>query len=250
MNMTTRLKIAPDLRNSPESDLAGSLPQSFALGKEIYSGRNSVRVFPAGDKNVVVKKYARCGFLKALGYLFHSGKARRAYKYGIIMLERGILTPLPIAYVETRRGPLIVDSYFVSEADFSPSLVFMRQRDFDPELADRLALYLLRLHQAGILHGDLNLTNILLRPDGNFVLIDTNRSKIFPTGKFPSRRRRLANIIRVTHRRDLLRRILLTYARAACEPDSDAFCRDGLRFLLRMEARKRFLHSFRKKKKK
>ena len=65
----------------------------------------------------------------------------------------------------------------------------------------------------GILHGDLNPTNILYHTDDTgqyrFSLIDTNRSKF----KRPTRDDCLKNLKRLTHRRELLTYITTLYAR-------------------------------------
>jgi aminoglycoside phosphotransferase (APT) family kinase protein len=76
-----------------------------------------------------------------------------------------------------------------------------------------LAGFLVELHRKGILHGDLNLTNILYRPSDNgyhFSLIDNNRSTFVA---HPSQEVCLKNMVRLTHNRELLAEIITQYAR-------------------------------------
>ncbi len=216
-------------------------------GRLLYQGRNTVKVYKVDGRELVIKKFATCSWLRALGYLFVTPKSKRAYLYGLQINKRGIKTPESIAYIQTYRGALLRNAYYISEPDYSRDMTHLRRPDFDETAAAALAQYLVRMHRAGLLHGDLNLTNVLRADDGSFRLIDTNRSKILPEGKMPSQTQIEQNLMRLTHRRDLMKVILKHYALNAGIQDRVSFTCNVLKRVLKMEARKHFLHALKNK---
>ena len=153
-------------------------------GEEIYKGRNTIKRYVIDGVDLVVKSFREPILVNrfAYTYLRHS-KARRSYEYSFELLRRGILTPDPIAYVETYSGTLIKNSYFVSLNISSGDTL----RDmglgisYSEELLKALAGYLVTIHNAGVYHIDLSPGNILYERDRNgnysFYLIDINRMK-------------------------------------------------------------------------
>lgn len=185
-------------------------------GTLLYSGRNMVKVFKLGDREVVVKRYKVPILIQRFVYTFlRPGKAERAYRFGFEFLRRGFETPEPIAYIENKSGGLLRDSYFISARSEGTPLydILVRPMDFPNEIAKETGSLMAQLHRNGIMHGDPNLNNVLLKtePDGSrhYVLIDTNRSKF--ADKF-SYKRICKNLMRLTHRRDLLPVILDGYS--------------------------------------
>jgi tRNA A-37 threonylcarbamoyl transferase component Bud32 len=123
--------------------------------------------------------------------------------------------------------------------DFTPDLVnVLRHRDFDASLAKQLGVFVAYMHQNGVLHGDLNLSNILYDKDTGFKLIDTNRARIVAS---PSREKCIDDLRRVTHRRDLLKVVTRAYAEARGW-NVDETLHSIFKSLLRFEKRKRVLH--------
>lgn len=237
--------INPKHRSAALTNYIDNLPKSFEeSGEIIYRGRNTVRQVNINGREYIVKKFHTCSLFRGLLNLFRSPKALRAYKYGLEFLKRGVETPEPVAMINIYRAGLVYQSYFISLPDHSPDLTFLRQPGFNTKEARLLAHFLHQVQTMGIMHGDLNLTNILLHdPTSNnplkrYALIDTNRSRILRAGQQPGRNQRAANLMRVTHRRDLLRYIISSL------PISDATpgVRDVFRLLLQWERRKRILH--------
>lgn len=193
------------------------IPASFEReGEVLHGGRNTVKRFPRLDTNWVVKRYKHPNLIQRIAYTFFKpGKAERAYRYAQILQEKGIDTPDGIAYIELKSHGLLSDCYFISpectDRPIFPELV--ETPDYDHALADELAAFFVEMHRKGVLHGDLNLSNILYRKEADgklhFTVIDTNRSRFKDT---LSRRECLCNLKRVTHRRDLLDYIVRRYA--------------------------------------
>lgn len=191
------------------------LPSVFdSSGKLLYDGRNRVKSFTVGDTVMVVKRYKRPNIIQSISYtFFRKSKALRAYLFAGMLRERGFDTPREVACIEIGRGILMSDSYFVSASCTLPALSeLLRVEDFDRGAACDLAAFLVRLHAGGVLHGDLNLTNILYdkQPDGHykFTLIDTNRSKFRQTTHSDC----IENLKRLTHDEALMTYVVRQYA--------------------------------------
>lgn len=236
------LALSPQL-----SAFISALPASFETGgRVIYTGRNTLKSFRIDGRELIVKRYRRLSFARSLLYLGRTSKARRAYEYAHEYLRRGIRTPEPLAYIDLRRGPLLHDSYFISLPLYAPDLTTLRRPDYDSHEVALLSRFVYELQQRGLLHGDLNLTNILLAdatacdPLRRYAVIDLNRSRILPSGKLPTLSQRSTNLMRLTHRRDLLRAILRSFPQLPAH--NTRLITQTFRQLFRLEARKRFLH--------
>ena len=213
--MKTRLKINPAYNCLDE--WLRSLPEFFeSSGTTIFRGRNEIRRISAPDgTDLVVKRFGHLPLFRRLIYsTVASSKARRAFNFGNRFLELGFNTPEPVACIEIYKRGILADAYFVSRyTSFTPLFEPLVSVDrFDSALADDVARLMADLHERGAVHGDPNLNNILYQrqPDGSVALslIDTNRSH---SGRI-SKRRCLKNLMRVTHRRDLMRHIAGRYA--------------------------------------
>ena len=213
--MKTRLKINPSY--SALSDWLSQLPDDFGRGTVIYRGRNEIRRFTAPDgTEFVVKRFGRLPLLRRVIYsTVVRSKASRSFDYGKRYLDLGFNTPEPVASIELLKGGILADAYYVSlyspaEPLFGP---LVKADRFDSALADEVAQLMIDLHAKGAIHGDPNLKNILYnRSDDASVtlsLIDTNRSSFH---RHISKRAALKNLMRVSHRRDLMRQIAGRYA--------------------------------------
>lgn len=198
-------------------DFIKSLPETFESGgTTLYKARNTVKKFTCDGIDLIVKRYKRPNAVQRVVYtLFRPSKAARAYSYANILLDRGYATPTPIAYIEIKKGGLINECYFISTVTTDTPLydALVETPDFDRELAAKLAQYVAQMHIDGVMHGDPNLNNILYNreEDGttHFTLIDTNRST-FKSNL--SKSSCISNLVRLTHRRDLLEYLISRYA--------------------------------------
>lgn len=210
----TKTVISPDYRDMAEWLL--SVPERFSRGdgEVLHCGRNEVRLFDCNGTRLVVKRYKRPNMIQRVAYtFFKKGKAERAFLFAGELRKRGFDTPHEAAYIEIKSGGLLLDSYFISAECTLPAVAPLLDRDEpDSEAASALASLLVRLHEKGVLHGDLNLSNILYSRDGGghfeFSLIDTNRSKF----KQPTKAECLDNLKRLTHNRRAMESIVSCYA--------------------------------------
>ncbi len=168
-----------------------SIPGIFDTeGETIYHKRNHIKVMTAPDGTVVnVKRYqvphGVNRYVYSLG--IRKPKGLRAYLYPQRLLERGIETPEPIAYIEERSNGLLGHCYFVSvQSPYTHTMYELgeaREGEYE-EIAKAFGKFTARMHDRQVLHLDYSPGNILfdLRPDGTyrFSLVDTNRMYFGP----------------------------------------------------------------------
>ena len=207
------------------SDFIREIPRIFPHeGELLYDKRNKVKRFIASGETLIVKKFKRPHLIQRIAYtFFRKSKAERAYLYAGMFREKGFDTPHEIAYLEQKAHGLFADGWFVSTECKEPSMKQLLQgkEDFDKPSADALARFLADLHRKGILHGDINLSNILYRVENGhyrFTLIDTNRSTFLTS---PDKAACLENLKRLTHQKELLEYIVRKYAEARNWPPEE-----------------------------
>lgn len=163
-----------------------SLPEHFGEGQLVYAGRNEIRKFNWDGHVVVAKRFARVGFIKKVIYTyFRPNKALRSYSNGMEIIHRGVNTPEPIAYVETKSHKLIKDLYYLSAETKAKDIKgeLIDKEPYNEGLLEAYSKFVASLHEKGIYHRDLNPTNVLFEPDGKggyrFTLIDVNRMTFY-----------------------------------------------------------------------
>ena len=164
------------------------LPEQFEqLGEVIYDKRNQLRVIEAPDGTLVnAKRYCVPRQPNRLVYSLgiRPPKGRRAFLYPTPLLERGIDTPEPIAYIEQRnRWGLLGESYFVSvQSPLSHTLYEFgdAQKGTYEEMARELGQFTALMHDREVLHLDYSPGNILWDKDDDgyhFAVVDINRMR-------------------------------------------------------------------------
>ena len=221
-----------------------TIHQNFQQGKEIYKGRNSIRVFRVGDLELNVKQYCRPNIFNRFVYSFlRAPKGLRAYHYPQRIIEAGFETPMPVAYVELRRGGLIDVSYFISlQCPYSRRFYEFGNAELTPELCEisrAFARFTAGLHRADILHLDYSPGDVLFdRVNGEwrFSLVDTNRMYFGPV----SLARGCANFARLWGQPQWFKLLAKEYALARGYDPAE--CEKHV-----MRARRRFWQRFQKR---
>ncbi len=168
------------------------LPEDFErLGRVIYDSRNQLRVIEAPDGTLVnAKRYAVPRHINRLIYSLgiREPKGLRAYRYPTRLLQLGIETPEPIAYIEQRHGGLLGLCYFISvQSPLGHTLYELNkaQQGTYEELADALGKFTARMHECEVLHLDYSPGNILWDKDDDgyhFSVVDINRMRFGKVG--------------------------------------------------------------------
>lgn len=160
-----------------------SVPDTFEReGRIIYSGRNLIKVMEVDGVEINVKRYGIPALANRIVYsFFRTPKGKRAFEYPQMLLQKGVETPVPIAYIEERKCGLINYSYFISmQSPYQRNFYEFGNADVErcKDVIIAFAQYTANLHQAGIMHRDYSPGNILFdQIDGeyHFMLVDINR---------------------------------------------------------------------------
>ena len=123
--------------------------------------RSALSAVAAGGRRAVVKETGWRGLGHALGDALRGSPGRRAWLAGHGLLARRIAAARPLAYLERRRLGLPVASWVVLE-DLRPAAPANLLGARAETVLDALARLLVELHRAGVDHGDLKATNVLL----------------------------------------------------------------------------------------
>ncbi len=161
------------------------LPERFHKeGTCIYKGRNELRIFEEKGYQLVVKSYKRPNLFNRIAYGFlRSSKAERAYRYGLLLVEKGFGTPTPVGFVTCRQGLFFENSYSISLQSACPyTFRDFGKRDFErwKEILEAIAILTARLHDSGILHKDYSAGNILFDDSQEIIpveIVDLNRMR-------------------------------------------------------------------------
>lgn len=152
-------------------------------GKVVYEGRNTLKSYSVEGISVIVKNFKKPHLFNKLIYTFlRPTKAQRSYEYAFQLLERGVNTPAPIAYIEEKIGGLINRSYYISvyEREFTEIREHMFGKNYDEPFLKDLVQFIAHAQQQGVLQKDLSPGNILTKKEGDkniFTLVDINRTE-------------------------------------------------------------------------
>ena len=164
------------------------LPEDFEqLGEVIYDKRNQLRVITAPDGTLVnAKRYCVPHVINRVVYSLgvRQPKGLRAFTYPRRLLDRGIPTPEPIAYIEQRNSlGLLNECYFVSVQSRLKHTMFEfgnAQEGTYEEMARELGHFTAMMHEREVLHLDYSPGNILWDKDDDgyhFAVVDINRMR-------------------------------------------------------------------------
>ncbi len=163
---------------------AKNIQEQFKGDSEtIHDGRNILRIFDVKNTKVVVKSFKIPNIVNQIVYsFFRDSKAARSYMYSQKLLELGIATPHPIAFVEQRNLGLFKQSYYICEHfdfDFEIRAVLKDAAFADRErIFKEFAGFSYKLHEAGVYHVDYSPGNVLIKKEDNhytFMIVDVNR---------------------------------------------------------------------------
>lgn len=192
--------------------------QEIVTDDMLHNGRNKIILCssPTGEK-FALKKYKRHDLIKKVAYtFFKQNKAKRAYENARELRARGFNTPREVAYIEEWENGLITQVYYIcaytERTAISEQLASIEP--FDRDLATSYAEFVALLHHKGVLHVDLNSTNVLFCKEGenySFELIDINRM-CFYENEVP-KAECMRNLTLFWHFDNLYRHVLNIYAR-------------------------------------
>ncbi|MCM1318823.1 MAG: lipopolysaccharide kinase InaA family protein [Muribaculaceae bacterium] len=195
--MNTLIHTTADVSSQQLSDI---ITAAANRGTVIFDGRNKLISVPYKGNKLVVKRFAS-GIKNKLVYAIFKSKAHKSFANATELAARGIGTPAPIGYAECRgKFNTLLDSYYVCEYDSRESLKEGIEK-YGRECLSAFAAFVADLHANGIIHKDLNNTNVRVAYNNqfSFTLIDLNRMQIYPRGEGIPLHERFANLCRFSY---------------------------------------------------
>lgn len=148
------------------------VPQGNVRYEQVYEdGRNFVDRISTGGKSFVVKQYREVPFWKRMLYSsLLKSKAQQAYEKANYLLEHGIETAPPVAYIVVRRMGFYHTSYFVSE--------------YLPYIPGRRMWHLIKVRREHekILMGYMNFKRLLTEKGIDITDADPNNTLVYKRG--------------------------------------------------------------------
>jgi tRNA A-37 threonylcarbamoyl transferase component Bud32 len=168
--------------------------------KTLHWGRNYLYVTRMetvqGPVDVVVKQFRNQGAKARLNRRLKGSKAERSWKVARALVDAGLLTPAPVMRIESvePEGPSF---YICRQLEGATEARYILREatagNADPGFLQDLGRLARRLHDAGIWFRDFTSGNVLVHPDGLY-LVDLNRARI---GKAPSLSERMRDLSRM-----------------------------------------------------
>ncbi len=195
----------------------------------LQKGRNIIVKYKRSNgEEIVIKSFKSPNFINKIIYrFFRKSKAKRSFEYANVLMNKGIGTPMPIAYYECFDIIGLKESYYVSE-HIKADLTFRElvQTDYpDGEnILRQFTRFSFEMHQKGIEFLDHSPGNTLIKNNENgkysFYLVDLNRMKFHETIDFQTR---MKNLSRLTPKREMVAIMSNEYAKVSGENENTVF---------------------------
>lgn len=185
-------------------------------------GRGSSFFLKASDSEQwVLRPYRRGGLIAKLSekrYLWLGEERTRAFRelrLNAALYDQGLPVPRSVACCVMRYGPTYEAALITVRIPGAQALAsLLAAGEADEALLQRVGAMIKRFHQAGLDHVDLNARNILIDPHGEPWLIDLDRCRLRPPGKWQEHNiNRLARSLKKFHCHSVLPTILKGYNR-------------------------------------
>ncbi|WDF61240.1 Kdo domain containing protein [Flavobacterium sp. KACC 22758] len=203
-------KVNPIFENSTESIL-NTIKMFSSTGELFGNGdRNKIKLFDFNEKKINIKSFKIPNLINKIAYrYFRKSKARRSFEYATILLEKGIGTPEPIAFLENFNILGLKDSYYVSEhlnADLTyRELVEIPNYPDNENILRQFTRFSFGLHEKGIEFLDHSPGNTLIKKNNegtyDFFLVDLNRMEFHESMTFE---KRMKNLCRLTPLKEMV----------------------------------------------
>ena len=191
--------------------------------------RNIIKLFELEGMTMNIKSFKIPNLINKIAYrYFRKSKARRSYEYATLLLEKGIGTPQPIAYLENYNWIGLKDSYYASEhlmCDLTyRELVEIPTYPDHENILRQFTRFSYSLHQKGIEFKDHSPGNTLIKKSAegqyDFFLVDLNRMNFHEEMSFELR---MKNLCRLTPVKEMVEVMSNEYAKVSGESEDLIF---------------------------
>lgn len=134
------------------------------------SFKNKIAFLEIGKIGAIIKIHSYKSTWHKIKRFFRRTRASKSWHYSLLFNGNGIPTPRPIAYKETRIGPLRGRSYFIYEwVDGMSGEEYFRNNEKNPEKIQKAIHSIIeitrKIRGLGLIHGDIRLANMIFRGD-------------------------------------------------------------------------------------
>jgi len=181
--------------------------------------RNKIKLFDLNGKTINIKSFKVPNIVNKIAYkYFRKSKAKRSFEYATILLEKGIGTPQPIAFLENFTPIGLKDSYYasehlVTELTYRELVEIPTYPDHD-NILRQFVKFTFDLHQKGVEFLDHSPGNTLIKKvtesTYDFFLVDLNRMNFYETMSFEQR---MNNFSRLTPQKEMIAIMSNEYAK-------------------------------------
>ena len=181
--------------------------------------RNTIKLFDLNGQSINIKSFKIPNLINKIAYrYFRKSKARRSFEYATNLLEKGIGTPQPIAYLENYNWLGLTSSFYVSEHLVTEltfrELVEIPEYPENEIILRQFTQFCFDLHEKGIEFLDHSPGNTLIKKVGDqkytFYLVDLNRMNFHTTMDFDMR---MKNLSRLTPKKEMIAIMSEEYAK-------------------------------------
>lgn len=221
--------LSPSVK-SIEDKIFLSISDFKTTGKLFGDGkRNIIKLFELEGMTMNIKSFKIPSLINKIAYrYFRKSKARRSFEYATLLLEKGIGTPQPIAYLENYDWIGLKDSYYASEhlqCDLTyRELVEIPDYPDHENILRQFTRFSYSLHQKGIEFKDHSPGNTLIKKNVegqyDFFLVDLNRMDFHEKMSFEQR---MNNLRRLTPVKEMVAVMSNEYAKVSGEPENLIF---------------------------
>jgi hypothetical protein len=163
-----------------------AIPYIFStFGEMVHDGKNVIKTFKVNGTLINVKSFKVPIFLnKIVSKYLRKSKSERSYDYAHMLLDRGVNTPEPIAYIDISENGLFTQSYYVSiheEMDGAVKDFYNESIKGNKSLVEAYERYTAFLHRRGISYKNYSLANIMYKKVNSgyeFYLIGLDKIKL------------------------------------------------------------------------
>ena len=193
--------------HSDFTSLENLLPQITNVfqnnGTTIYKIRNEIKIIEVDGVKLCIKSFGKPSVINQFFYAYiRKSKAHRSYRNAKRLIDMGVDSPQPIAWIEFRNDSrYITKSYYISlykEYDFTMEKVMNGNEKNKEKIIKEFARFVhSKLHNNGVLHHDLGPGNILVKEIAgrySFSVVDVNRMSF---KKNLNNRKRYSNLRRI-----------------------------------------------------
>lgn len=191
--------------------------------------RNVIKLFELEGLTMNIKSFKIPNLINKIAYrYFRKSKARRSFEYATLLLEKGIGTPQPLAYLENYDWMGLKDSYYASEhlqCDLTyRELVEIPTYPDHENILRQFTRFSYSLHRKGIEFKDHSPGNTLIKKnnkgDYDFFLVDLNRMNFHEKMSFDLR---MKNLCRLTPVKEMVAVMSNEYAKLSSESEDLIF---------------------------